>query len=97
MWNMENDMSGIAPKLGYWNQGTTAGAQIKLGPAGLYGIVSTVTGGACTLYDGTSTSGTILFTKTLAVGDVVHFGGLGITAKSGLYIAVTGTVNVLYT
>ena len=90
-------MSGIAPKISYKNQGTTAGVQIKTGPAGLYGIISTVTGGACTIYDGTSTSGTILFTKTLAVGDVIQFGGIGIAANNGLFIAVTGTVNVLYT
>ena len=90
-------MGIVADKLGYWNQATTAGAQIKLGPAGLFGIISTVTGGAVTVYDGTSTSGTILFTKTLAVGDIIHFGGLGLAAKAGLFIAVTGTVNVLYT
>lgn len=86
-----------ADKLGYHNQATTAGAQIKTGPAGLFGIISTVTGGAVTIYDGTSTSGTILYTKTLAVGDVVHFGGLGLAAKKGLFIVVTGTVNVLFT
>lgn len=90
-------MSMIAPALSYWNQGTTVGAQIgSAGPRGLYGIVSTVTGGSCIIYDGTSTSGTILFTKTLAVGDIVHFGGIGIRAKNGLFIAVTGTVNVIY-
>lgn len=89
-------MSMVAPKLGYFNQGTTAGALIKSGPSGLYGIVSTVTGGAVTIYDNTSAAGTILFTKTLAVGDVIHFGGLGIAAKLGLYIVVTGTVNVIY-
>lgn len=90
-------MSGIQPAISYWNQGTTAGAQIgPVGPRGLYAIISTVTGGACTIYDGTSTSGTILFTKTLAVGDVIHFGGTGLRANNGLFIAVTGTVNVLY-
>jgi hypothetical protein len=83
-------------KIGYFNQATTAGAQVKAGPATLYGIVSTVTGGAVTLYDNTAANGTILFTKTLAVGDVIHFGGLGIAANKGLYIVVTGTVNVLY-
>lgn len=86
-----------ADKLGYHNQATTAGAQIKTGPAGLFGIISTVTGGAVTIYDGTSTSDPILYTKTLAVGDVVHFGGLGLAAKKGLFIVVTGTVNVLFT
>lgn len=86
-----------ADKLGYHNQATTAGAQIKTGPAGLFGIISTVTGGAVAIYDGTSTSGTILYTKTLTVGEVVHFGGLGLAAKRGLFIVVTGTVNVLFT
>jgi hypothetical protein len=85
-------------KVGYFNQGVTAGTQIKLGPAGLFGVVSTVTGGAVTIYDGTSTGGVILFTKTLAVGEVVHFGGNGFAAKNGLFIVVAaGTVNVLYT
>jgi len=87
----------IADKLGYFNQATTAGVQIKSGPSGFFGVVSTVGGGACTIYDGTDTSGKILFTKTLAVGDVIHFGGLGFAAKLGLFIVVTGTVNVLYT
>jgi len=86
-------------KLSYWNQGTTVGAQIgSAGPRGLYGIVSTVTGGSCVIYDGTSTAGTILYSKTLAVGDVVPLiGGVGIAAKNGLFIVVTGTVIVLYT
>lgn len=87
----------IADKLGYWNQGTTAGALIKRGPAGLFSITSTVTGGAVTIYDNTSAAGTILYTKTLAVGDVVHWGSHGLAAKNGLYIVVTGTVNVAYT
>ena len=86
-------------KLSYWNQGTTVGAQIgPVGPRGLYGIISTVTGGSCVIYDGTSTAGTILYSKTLAVGDVVPIvGGVGLAAKNGLFIVVTGTVNVLYT
>jgi len=87
----------IATKLGYFNSGATAGVQVKLGPTGFYGIVSTVTGGAVTVYDGTNTSGTVLFAKTLAVGDVVNFGGLGFAAKVGLFLATAGTVNVLYT
>ena len=90
-------MSVLAPALSYWNQGTTAGAQIgPTGPRGLYGIISTVTGGAVTIYDNTSASGVILFTKTLAVGEVINFGGIGIRAKNGLFIVVTGTVNVIY-
>lgn len=91
-------MSMIADKIGYYNSGVTAGVQIKTGPAGLFSITSTITGGAVTVYDGTSTSGTILYTKTLAVGDIAHWGGLGIAAKNGLFLVVAaGTVNVAYT
>lgn len=92
-------MSGIAPKIGYVSQGTTAGAQIgTAGPAGLFSITSTITGGAVTIYDGTSTSGTILFTKTLTVGDVIHWGGVGLAAKNGLFAVVAaGTVVIQYT
>lgn len=91
-------MSAIAPSLSYWNQATTAGIQVgPTGPRGLYGIVSTVTGGVVTIYDNTSAAGVILFTKTLAVGDIIHFGGLGIRAKNGLFLVVgAGTVNVIY-
>jgi hypothetical protein len=88
-------MSAISPKVGY--QSVNTGTLVKSGPAGLYGIISTVTGGAITVYDNTAASGTILFTKTLAVGDVIHFGGNGIAAKNGLYVSVTGTCNILYT
>lgn len=88
-------MSGVSPKVGY--QSVAAGTLIKSGPAGLYGIVSTVTGGAITVYDNTAASGTILFTKTLAVGDVIHFGGNGIAAKLGLYVSITGTAVIMYT
>lgn len=89
----------IADKLGYVSQGVTAGVQVgNPGPRGFFGVVSTVTGGAVTVYDGTSTGGTILFTKTLAVGDVIHFGGNGIAAKNGLFLVVAaGTVVLMYT
>ena len=92
-------MSSNAVKLSYWNQGVTAGVQVgPTGPRGLYGIVSTVAGGAVTIYDNTSAAGVILFTKTLAVGDIIHFGGLGIAATKGLFLVVAaGTVNVIYT
>lgn len=89
----------IADKLGYLSQATTTGVQVgAAGPRGFFGLVSTVTGGAVTVYDGTSTSGTVLYSKTLAVGDVVHFGGNGIAAKNGLFLVVSaGTVVILYT
>lgn len=92
-------MSGVAPKLGYLSQATTAGVQVgSAGPRGLFSITSTVTGGAVTVYDGTSTSGIILFTKTLAVGDVIHWGGIGLAAKNGLFVVVAaGTVVIQYT
>lgn len=86
-------------KLSYINQGATAGAQIgPVGPRGLYSITCTLVGGAVTVYDGTSTGGTILFTKTLAVGDIITWGGHGLAAKAGLFAAVTAaTVNIAYT
>lgn len=87
-----------ADKLGYHNQSTTAGAQIKTGPAGFFGVDCTITGGTVSIYDGTSTSDTLLFSRTMAVGDVAHFGGKGFAAKKGLFIVVSaGTFNVLYT
>jgi len=87
----------IANKLGYVNVPTTVGQLIKTGPAGLFSITSTVTGGAVTIYDNTSAAGTILFTKTLVVGDIIHWGGNGLAANNGLYIVVTGNVIVAYT
>lgn len=90
-----------ADKLGYANVTQAAAATIKTGPAGLFGIVVTAsTAGTVTVYDNTAASGTVLFTKAaLAVGETIHFGGLGIAAKNGLHVVVggTGTVNVLYT
>lgn len=86
----------IPAKVGYKAQGTTTGAQIKNGPSTFYGVISTVTGGSCVIYDGTSSSDPVLFSKTLAVGDAVTFGGVGIAANKGLFVVVTGTVNILY-
>ena len=91
-------MSAISPKIGYLNQGATTGVLVKGGPAGFFGLVCTLVGGAVTVYDGTSTGGTILFTKTLAVGDIITFGEWGLAARNGLFIVVTGaTVNVAFT
>lgn len=87
-------------RVGYANVTQAAATTVKTGPAGLYGITVTAsTSGSVTVYDNTAASGTVLFTKSsLAVGDVIHFGGLGIAAKNGLHVVVggTGTVNVLY-
>jgi hypothetical protein len=88
-------------KLSYANVTQAAAATVKTGPAGLFGLIVTAsTSGTVTVYDNTAASGTVLFTKTtLAVGEVIHFGGLGIAAKNGLHVVVggTGTVNILYT
>lgn len=88
-------------KLSYANFTQAAAATVKTGPAGLFGLIVTAsTSGTVTVYDNTAASGTVLFTKTtLAVGEVIHFGGLGIAAKNGLHVVVggTGTVNILYT
>ena len=88
-------MSAFSERVGYKSVNT--GTLIKSGPAGLFGVVSTVTGGAITIYDNTAASGTILFTKTLSVGEVVHFGGVGIAAAIGIYVSISGTANILYT
>ena len=89
----------MLPKVGYLSQATTAGVRVgSAGPRGFFGIISTVTGGAVTVYDGSSTSGDILFTKTLTVGEIVNFGGIGIAAKNGLFLVVAaGTVVIMYT
>lgn len=90
-----------ANKLSYANVTQAAAATLKTGPAGLFGLTVTAsTAGTVTIYDNTAASGTVLFTKSaLAVGDVIHFGGLGIAAKNGLHVVCggTATVNVIYT
>ena len=91
-------MSTLAAKIGYYPSGVTAGVQIKLGPAGLFSITSTITGGLVTVYDGTSTGGTILDTKSMSVGEIANWGGLGLAAKQGLFLVVAaGSVVVQYT
>lgn len=84
----------------YANVTQAAAATIKTGPAKLFGVTVTAsTAGTVTIYDNTAASGTVLFTKaSLAVGDTVHFGGVGLAAKSGLHVVCggTATVNVLY-
>ncbi len=86
--------------IGYANVTQAAAATVKSGPAKLFGVVVTASSsGAVTVYDNTAASGTVLFTKSsLAVGDVIHFGGLGIAAKNGLHVVCggTATVNILY-
>ncbi len=77
-----------------------AGTLVKDGPAALYGITVTAsTSGSITVYDNTTNSGTVLFTKSsLTVGEVIHFGGNSLAANKGLYVVCggTATVNVMY-
>ena len=91
----------MADKLSYATVTQAAAATVKSGPAGLFGIVVTAsTSGSVTIYDNTTASGTVLFTKSsLAVGEVIEFAGLGIAANSGLHVVCGGTttVNILYT
>lgn len=86
--------------VGYKTVTQAAAATVKRGPAKFYGLTVTVsTAGTVTIYDNTTNSGTVLFTKSsLAVGDVVHFGGPGIAASKGLHVVCggTATVNVFY-
>ena len=84
----------------YANVTQAAAATVKTGPAKLCGVVVTASSsGTITVYDNTSAAGTVLFTKSsLAVGDVIHFGGFAIAAKNGLHVVCggTATVNILY-
>jgi len=86
--------------VGYKQVTQAAAAQVKTGPAKLYGLTVTASSaGTVTIYDNTAASGTVLFTKaSLAVGDVIHFGGVGLAANKGLHVVCggTATVNVMY-
>lgn len=87
-------------RVGYKTVTQAAPVTVKSGPGALVGITVTASSaGTVTVYDNTAASGTVLFTKSsLAVGDVVHFGGLGLACNTGLHVVVggTGTVNVMY-
>lgn len=90
-------------KISYANVSTLSGPTVvKAGPAGWFGFtVAAGTAVSVAVYDGTTVGGTPLYTKASHVaGDVVHFGGTGIAAKSGLFVVVGGdasAVNFLYT
>lgn len=86
--------------VGYKQVTQAAAATIKTGPAKFYGFTVTASSsGTITIYDETSATGTVLYTKSsLAVGEVVHFGGVGLAANKGLHVVCggTATVNVMY-
>ncbi len=85
-----------SPVVGYKNVTQAAAVTLKTGPARFYGFTVTAsTGGTITVYDNTAASGTVLFTKSsLAVGDVVDFGGIGIAAGNGLHVVAGGTATI---
>lgn len=86
----------IADKLGY-QQVAAATAVIKPTPAGLFSVTCVVAG-AVTVYDSAAdASGTILYTKTMAVGEIANWGSHGLAANLGLVVVAAGTVNVAYT
>jgi hypothetical protein len=86
--------------VGYRAVTQAAAATVKTGPAKLYGVVVTAsTAGTIDIYDNTSAAGTKLFSKTaLALGEVIHFGGVGIAAGNGLHVVCGGTAscNILF-
>lgn len=88
------------PYVGYKVVTQAAAATIKTGPTKFFGLTVTASSsGTVTIYDNTSATGTVLFTKSsLAVGDVIHFGGVGIAANAGLHVVCggTATVNIFY-
>lgn len=86
----------IVDKLGY-KPVATATSVIKPTPAGLFSVTCIVAG-AVTVYDNASAaSGVILYTKTMAEGEIAHWGSHGIAANNGLVVVAAGTVNVAYT
>jgi hypothetical protein len=79
--------------VGYKN--LTGNGLVKTGPTKFYGLVAPGIA-TVTIYDGTTAGGTAIYNKVLAAGDVVHFGGPGMALNSGLYVATTAAVNILY-
>lgn len=83
-------------KIGYRQIASTS-SLVKSGPTGFFGVICVVAG-TVIIYDNTAASGTIIFTKTMAVGDEVDFGTGGVALGTGLYVnAGTGTFNVMFT
>lgn len=86
----------IVDKLGY-QQVAAATTVIKPTPAGLFSVTCIVAG-EVTVYDSASAaSGVILYTKTMAVGEIATWASHGIAANNGLVVVAAGTVNVAYT
>jgi len=87
----------IADKLGYASVAAGVGKLVKAGPAGFFGV-SVLGAGNVLVYDGTSASGTLIYSYPAApVGFTANFGGNGIACKVGLFVATVGDAVVLYT
>lgn len=89
-------------KVGYAVVTTGVAAQVKAGPGAVFGVTMTEgTGGTISVYDGIGTTTVALLAKgSMAIGDTIHFGGIGLAANAGLYVVVSGTgakFNILYT
>ena len=86
----------LVDKLGY-QPVASATTVIKASPAGLFSVTCIVAG-AVTVYDSASAaSGTILYTKTMTVGEIATWASHGLSANNGLVVVAAGTVNVAYT
>ena len=87
-----------------FQQGTTAGRQLKVGPGALHKItVSAITNNAVvTIYDGTTTAGKIIWSSgtmsAQTIPFVIDLNGSGATPfETGLFIAITGANCSLFT
>ena len=88
----------MAEKIGY-KPVASASTLIKSGPAGFFGLIVVASAtGSVTIYDNTSATGKVLFTKaSLAVGEILSLGAIGIAAENGLFVVATNaTVNVQF-
>lgn len=74
----------------------SADGVIQAHPGAFYGLVCIASSsGSITLYDHASAaSGSKIYEKALSAGDVVHFGGAGISFRNGLYADISNTITV---
>lgn len=83
-------------KLGY-KQVAAETEVIKATPGGLFSVTCVVAG-AVTVYDNaTAGSGVVLYKKTMAEGEIAHWGSHGLAANNGITVVAAGTVNIAYT
>jgi hypothetical protein len=86
----------LTDKLGYVQVAATTKV-VKSTPAGLFSITCTGAG-QVDVYDNASAgTGTKLYSKSMALGDIATWGSHGIAANNGITVVAVGTVNVAYT